>query len=105
VREFNASLPDEITELVARMLAKKLTDRPANASLVASVLEPFCEARDVDEEIDSWANVVVQPGFMDWVSSLTSFEQVEELPQAETDPAIVDFLQAMTGAETLTESA
>lgn len=95
-KEFNNSLPDEIVDLLAKMLAKKPADRPASAEVVASVLEPFCEVRDVDEEIDALANVVIHPSFVEWVSSLNSFEEVEELPQAEVDPAIVDFLRTMT---------
>lgn len=97
VKEFNSSLPDEIVDLVAKMLSKKPSDRPADAAIIASVLEPFCEAADVDDEIDAWSKVAVRPSFIDWVSSLNSFEQVDELPEAETDPAVMEFLQAMTG--------
>lgn len=94
-KDINSSLPDEVVDLVARMLAKNPADRPANAAIVASVLEPYCEARDVDEEIDALTKVVIRPSFVEWVSSLDAFEGVEELPLAEADPAIVDFLQAM----------
>lgn len=95
-REFNASLPDDVVELVAKMLAKKPEDRPVEASLVAAALEPFCEVRDVNDEINAWASVELRPNFLDWVSSASTFEQIEEIPQSETDPAMVDFLRSMT---------
>lgn len=97
VREFNASLPNEVVNLVAKMLAKKPADRPVEASLIAAALEPFCEAPDVDEEINAWATVEVRPSFLDWVSNGGSFEQIEEIPESETDPAMIEFLQSMTG--------
>lgn len=96
VREFNASLPDEVVNLISKMLAKAPADRPVEASLVAAALEPFCDVPDVDEEINAWANVEVRPTFLDWVSSANTFEQIEEIPQSETDPAMVEFLQSMT---------
>lgn len=96
VRDFNSSLPGEVVELVAKMLAKKPADRPVDASLVAAALEPFCDVPDVDEEINAWANVEVRPSFLDWVSSASTFEQIEEIPQEETDAAMVEFLQSMT---------
>ncbi len=96
VREFNSSLPNEVVELVAKMLAKKPADRPVDASLVAAALEPFCDVPDVDDQINAWAEVEVRPSFLDWVSSGSTSEQLEEIPQAETDPAMVEFLQSMT---------
>lgn len=60
-RDFNSSLPSEVVDLVAKMLAKKPTDRPVNASLVAAALEPFCDVPDVDDEINAWAEVEVRP--------------------------------------------
>lgn len=96
-RDFNASLPNDVVELVAKMLAKKPADRPVEASLVAAALEPFCDEPDVDDEINAWAKVEVRPNFLDWVSSGNTFEAIEEIPQSETDPAIMEFLQSMTG--------
>ena len=81
---------------MAKMLAKKAADRPVDASLVAAALEPFCDEPDVNEEINAWADVEVRPSFLDWVSSANAFEHVDEIPQAETDPAMVEFLQSMT---------
>lgn len=103
VREFNSSLPDEVVDLVAKMLAKKPADRPMEASLVAAALEPFCEAPDVDDEINAWASVNVRPSFLDWVSPASTFEQIEEIPQSETDPAMIEFLQSMTSEERPTQ--
>jgi serine/threonine protein kinase len=97
VREFNSSLPSEVVDLVAKMLAKKPADRPVEASLVAAALEPFCDVPDVNEEINAWAEVEVRPSFLDWVSSASTFEQIEEIPKADADPAMVEFLQSMTG--------
>lgn len=96
-RDFNASLPNDVVDLVAKMLAKKPADRPVEASLVAAALEPFCEAPDVDEEINAWGNVEVRPDFLDWVSTGNAFQALEEIPQSETDPAMMEFLQSMTG--------
>lgn len=95
-RDFNSSLPSEVVDLLAKMLAKKPADRPVEASLVAAALEPFCDVPDVDDEINAWVDVEVRPDFLDWVSTGGSFEQIEEIPQAETDPAMVEFLQSMT---------
>ena len=95
-RDFNSSLPSDIVDLVAKMLSKKPADRPVDASLVAAALEPFCDVLDVDDEINAWADVAVRPNFLDWVSSASTFENVDEIPQAETDPALVEFLQSMT---------
>jgi serine/threonine protein kinase len=95
--EFNSSLPPPIVALLAKMLSKKPADRPATVSLVATVLEPFCSAADVDEEINELSSVVVRPSFLDWVGTLDTFEQIEEIPQSESDPAVVDFIHSMTG--------
>ena len=95
-RDFNSSLPSEVVELLAKMLAKKPDDRPVDASLVAAALEPFCDVPDVDDEINSWASVEVRPNFLDWVSSASTFAVIEEIPQSETDPAMMEFLQSMT---------
>jgi hypothetical protein len=86
-----------IVELVARMLSKRPDDRPANAALVATALEPFCSAADVDEEINALAQVELRPNFLEWVGSLEVFEQIDDIPPVETDPALLDFMQAMTG--------
>ena len=96
-RDFNASLPNDVVELVAKMLSKKPGDRPIEASLVAAALEPFCDEPDVDDEINAWAKVEVRPNFLDWVSSANTFQEIEEIPASQTDPAIMDFLQSMTG--------
>lgn len=96
-RDFNSSLPNDVVDLVAKMLAKIPGDRPVEASLVAAALEPFCDVPDVDEEINAWAKVDVTNRFLDWVSSGKTFEEIEEIPQSETDPAIMEFLQSMTG--------
>ena len=96
-RDFNASLPNDVVELVAKMLAKKPEDRPIEASLVAAALEPFCDEPDVDEEINAWAKVEVRPNFLDWVSSANTFQEIAEIPPSPTDPAIMEFLQSMTG--------
>lgn len=96
VTEFNSSLPPEVARLVAKMLAKNPADRPVDVSLVAAALEQFCDVADVDEEINAWASVEVRPAFLDWVSSNSQFEQLEEIPQAEADPAMLDFLRSMT---------
>ncbi|MBC7820430.1 MAG: serine/threonine protein kinase, partial [Planctomycetaceae bacterium] len=96
-KEFNSSLPQPVVELIAKMLSKKPADRPATASLVAETLEPFCSASDLNEEINALSGVELRPNFLDWVSSMGSFEHVEEIPQSDTDPAMVDFIHAMTG--------
>lgn len=95
-RDFNASLPSDVVDLVAKMLAKKPADRPVEASLVAAALEPFCDVPDVDDEINAWASVEVRPRFLDWLATGGTFELIEEIPQVETDPALVEFLQSMT---------
>jgi serine/threonine-protein kinase len=94
--EFNSSLPQPVVDLVARMLAKKPADRPATASLVADALEPFCTVVDVDDEINALTTVKLRPSFLEWVGSMDAFEHVDEIPQSETDPAVVDFIHAMT---------
>ena len=96
-RDFNASLPNDVVELVAKMLAKKPEDRPIEASLIAAALEPFCDEPDVDDEINAWAKVEVRPNFLDWVSSANTFQEIAEIPPSPTDPAIMEFLQSMTG--------
>lgn len=96
-KEFNSSLPSPIVDLLAKLLSKKPADRPAGAALVAETLEPFCSAADVDEEINALAGVQLRPSFLDWVSSIDVFEQIEEIPPTETDPAVVDFFEKMTG--------
>ena len=96
-REFNSSLPQPVVELLGKMLAKKPDNRPATALLVADVLEPFCSASDVNEEINALSSVELRPSFLDWVSSLKVFEQIDEIPQTDTDPAVVDFIHSMTG--------
>lgn len=96
-KEFNSSLPQPVVELLAKMLSKKPADRPATASLVAAALEPFCLASDVNEEINALSGVELRPNFLDWVGTLDAFEQIEEIPPTETDPAVVDFIHSMTG--------
>ena len=96
VREFNSSLPDEVVNLVAKMLAKKPGDRPVDASLIAAALEPFCDVPDVDHEIDAWAEVEVRPAFLDWVASKNTFTEIDDIQPAETDSAMIEFLQSMT---------
>ena len=90
------SVPLPIVELLAKMLSKKPADRPATAALVAEALEPFCSASDVNEEINALSSVELRPNFLEWVGTLDAFEQIEEVPQTETDPAVVDFFQTMT---------
>ena len=97
VKEFNSSLPQPVVELIAKMLSKKPTDRPATAALVAEALNPFCSALDVNDEINALSDVELRPNFLDWVGTLDAFEQIEEISQTETDPAVVDFIHSMTG--------
>ena len=96
-KEFNSSLPQPVVDLIAKMLSKNPADRPASAALVAETLESFCSAPDVNEEINALASVELRPSFLDWVGSMDAFEHVEAIPQSETDPAVVDFIHAMTG--------
>lgn len=96
-RELNASLPDDVVALLAQMLEKKLDDRPVEASLVAAALRPFCDNPDVDDQINAWASVEIRPDFLDWVSSASPFKLLGEIPPTATDPALVAFLQSMTG--------
>ena len=42
IRQYDATLPDKIVDLIDRMLAKSADDRPATPAVVAKSLEPFC---------------------------------------------------------------
>ena len=41
IRQYDATLPDKIVDLIDRMLAKSPDDRPATPAIVAESLEPF----------------------------------------------------------------
>ncbi len=96
VQEFDSLIPDEVAALVAKLLAKNPEDRVANAGVIAAALEPFRDLKGFDEEIDRLVNTKMHPSFLEWVGTLNQFQEVDELHEVAGDPAVVEFLQAMT---------
>ena len=47
IRQFDASLPAGLVELVEEMMAKSPDDRPATSAAVASALESYCAGHDL----------------------------------------------------------